>query len=405
VPTPPLPPGYLAPADTPAGIAKDLAQYKLKISDNGKAIRSFNTRIDGYKVPTKQGRAKLARGQGLNPYNKKDVRIEGGTCMPTDWCMGHCYAKTARFVTWAETNWNTMNAHQRRYMQNRLLTKWYRNAPQAELEKEAKRIIHFCRNRKPYFYPVGINNLRWNGGGDFDSGAVKLANTITKLSERDTFTSKQMSIDPLLGELDSGPFRLWGFTRIAKWAKKLTPRRNLFIQISLDPSTPPFGPHGQHLGKLIDAAHKLGDSFVGFAYATEASMAFAQPIPAGFPLGERIDEVRYTLKREGLGIATVFGYHCMGRHTEVGDPMECAATNPRVSGNCQTCRWCMTSVAEKAARGLRTSLDAYLKNGGKMAGLVTERQGKVVHVWPTLTPQEAEASINTAVARGLVPWM
>lgn len=399
-----MPPGFLVPEQTPRNIVKDLDAHKLHISENGKAIRSFNVRIAGYRLPTKRGREKLARGIAIDPKNPKDVRLEGGTCMPTQWCTEHCYAKIARFVTWAETNWDTMNAHQRRYMQNRILTKWYRKASKAELEREAARIVHYCRHRKPYFYPVPVNNLRWNGGGDFDSGSVKLVNTLTRLFERDQFESPQMRLDPLLGKLDSGPFRLWGFTRIAKWAKKLTPRRNLFIQISLDTSTPPFGPHGQHIDKLMEAAHKLGDSFVGFAFATEASIPFAQPLPGGYGLGERIDEIRYMLARRGLRLSTVFGYHCMGSHTEVGDPMECAATNPRVSGGCQTCRWCMTSNREKAAEGVRTPLDSYLQHGGQMTGFSVKRGGKV-HTWPAMTPREAEASIREAVERDLVPWM
>jgi hypothetical protein len=316
--------------------------------------------------------------------------------MPTDWCVEHCYAKIARFVTWAETNWNTMNASQRRYMQNRILSKWFRKASKADLEKEAKRVVRTIRRRKPDYYPTPINNLRWNGGGDFDSGMVKLVNTITRLFERDDFVSPQMRINPLLGELDSGPFRIWGFTRIAKWAKRLTPRRNLCLQISLDPTTPPFGKNGQHLDKLMEAAHKLDKSFVGFAYATEAKRA------------GRIHEIRDYMRPNNLWISTVFGYHCMKSHTHVGDPMECPATNPTVSATCQVCRWCMTSVEEKAARGLRTALDAYLQHGGTPKGLsVKIRKGNKyeTRTWPTMTPAEAQASINEAVQRSLVPWL
>ena len=252
-------------------------------------------------------------------------RVEG-TCHPTQWCKKYCYARHGHFTTWDKSSLDELSRQQSMYMVNSVLFNHYSIASQMEVDLEADSIVGAALR-------AGYNNIRWNGGGDLSPGAVRI-------------------IDSITGRYPN--FRIWGFTRRADLLKSLTPRHNLLMTVSLDPTTPPFGgTEGDHLSDLVVASVLHG-----------GRMAFATEIPNDpfvAQLGDHIDQ----LSGGRAALHTVFGKHKGASHTVVGADKECPSTSKKFDGGCQTCRWCFMTHREKTSEGVETPLEAALHHQGE----------------------------------------
>jgi hypothetical protein len=316
--------------DAPVHIIEDILNKVFYISVNTKTGFSFNIRIAGYR--------------GMFEGEPQHRQIPG-TCVPTKWCMDHCYAKVAHFVTWDRQHWYDLSRQQARYLQNLIVSLMYATAPDEEVDEIADAIYEAVRSkfyrasgeRGTRFADAPIN-LRWNGGGDFNAGTIRIVNRITERHP---------------------DMIIWGFTRRADTAgtesrEGIIARPNMVVNVSLDPTTPasdvPFR-KGFRLEELARAAMDMRGNLV---YATHI---IDDP---------RVMALRETIANEhgdAVGINTVFGYHCGSLHTNIGDPWECSATDPRVYGTCQECRWCMMNHEARAEEGVHTPNQAYFTHG------------------------------------------
>lgn len=317
----------------PLNVIEDIESKIFYLSVNAKTGYSFNIRIANY--------------QGLmNPEANPDeddiapfeesAYLHGlvrGTCAPSDWCMAHCYAKVGHFVSWNEQHWYGLSRQQARYLQNLIVSKAYETATQEELDMVCSDLYSKIRER---FYLVSGErgsrfpedaplNIRWNGGGDFNKGTIRVVNHLTEMFP---------------------DLVVWGFTRRGDTAGDrsgrggLVKRPNLVMNVSVDPSSPWKGDdQGGRKGFSVER-------LLGAARALDANLVYATHVP----LDPRIPRLRQWIEEQGGGLSninTVFGWHCGQVHTEIGDWWECSATNPRLFGGCQECRWCMMSHEER----------------------------------------------------------
>lgn len=322
----------------PDQVLEDVAHKILFLSVNSKTGFSFNVRIAGYHgilgerwwVEQEKGsvdRAIIEEARRMHPAIP-------GTCAPTEWCYAHCYAKTGHYLTWDEEHWYDLSRQQARYLQNLIVTEMLETAPQSEVDQAAdsfyEAVLHEY-NTNPGVFEDAPLNIRWNGGGDFNLGAARI---VTALNARHP------------------DLIVWGFSRKPTTADQLKPHPSLRMNFSLDPTTPPYGRSGFKLDDLVKAACKLRSNMV---YATDIVQ------------DPRVEELRPAIHQlcGGMtGIATVFGYHCGSKHTEIADRQECSATNPRVYGWCQKCRWCAMSHEERLAEDVTTPNQAFFLHGG-----------------------------------------
>jgi len=368
----------------PKEVISDIQNKVMYLSVNFKTGFSFNIRIQKYlgalattfkgkqkkKDPSRSPMAAVAR---LHPEI-------GGTCRPTAWCMKHCYAKVGRFVGWDEQHWYNLSRQQARYLQNLIVSEMYATASSAEISEQAD--LFYEQVREKFFTQKGERskrlpldaplNIRWNGGGDFNKGTIRLVNRMTERHP---------------------DLIVWGFSRKKDTAEKLVPRPNLRLQFSLDPSTPTSRDRGgpNSVEQLAKAASKMNGHL---SYATAEPQdkilaAFRNAISDEFG-----DRVRVT---------TVFGYHCGSLHTEIGDPTECSATNPRVYATCQKCRWCMMTDEERAATprpdgqlGVWTPNQAFFAHGYEPDYVKIEKENAVREErgHPTVVPVTMEEAFS-----------
>jgi hypothetical protein len=308
-------------SNAPEPIQEDIRDKIFYLSANTKTGISFNIRIQGYFGHITPGVAEERR-----------LRTIPGTCRPTQWCTGHCYAKLGHFVTWQEQDWRTLSRQQRRYLQNLIVSQLYTTAPQKEVDAQADAIVDYIRSKMHQFPAGAPPNIRWNGSGDFNPGTSRIINAITKRHP---------------------DFILWGFSRKGTTGERLVRRPNLRILFSTDETTPPFGRAGDNLDTLAEASMKL---WGGFSYATAV------------PYDSRLFVLERALQKQYQGrvrVETVFGYHCGVKHTEIGSAQECAATNPRIFASCQKCRWCMMSRDDKQLEGVDTPAQAFYAHEGE----------------------------------------
>jgi hypothetical protein len=297
--------------DLGAGLRGQFLSKHIYLSKNAKTGISVNSRILPCRVELDGVRFRLE-----------------GTCQPTEWCKKKCYARHGHFVTWNRENHDDLSVQQRRFLLNSLVFNHYDNSSQEAVDQEADHIVGGAVSE-------GYDNVRWNGGGDLSPGAVKIINAITRRHPN---------------------FRVWGFTRRPEMALRLSPRPNLVFTVSLDPTTPPWGPEGAHRDELLMAAYHLGGRM---AYATEQ---------AGDP---KIQEIRDWLQQEAkdsVRLDTVFGYHASQKHTLVGDRQECPSTSKVDTRGCQQCQWCFMPHSQRRSLGITTPLGSVFVLDG--AGLV-----------------------------------
>ena len=282
-----------------------LARNEMLISKNSKTGLSINTRIMPAKV-----------------LDGNVQRVIPMSCRPTKWCKEHCYARSGHFCTWGREDLSTLNDAQMGYLSNAIMLHRLKSAQEDVVAREADRIVSVATRK-------GLNNIRWNGGGDLSRGAVRLINLITERHPK---------------------FIVWGFTKRADLAMKLKPRKNLRLTISLDPTTP---------GIANDV--RSGFDFVEMTRASRhlgGRIAYATHIPNDPVLAKGLLE--QLLRQHGVRLDTVFGFHRGTKHTEVRHLKECPATNPAVKnrGSCQDCRWCFMTLHERKKRKLRSPMDA-----------------------------------------------
>lgn len=262
-----------------------LVSRHIYLSHNSKTGVSINSRIQPARVSY----------AGL-------CRTIPGSCRPTKWCQTGCYARKGHFATWNRDKIKDLSVQQRKYLVNSVLFSHYASAPQEQVDQEADSLVGEALQR-------GYNNIRWNGGGDFSIGAVRLVNSITQRHPN---------------------FVIWGFSKRADMLQKLEPRPNLILTVSLDPTTPLQTGQGDSLSSLVSAAVRHG-----------GRMALATDIPSDpyLPvLTEMISQISGGLAR----LNVVFGYHSGAMHTKIGSRVECPSTSGDSDAGCQKCRWCFT---------------------------------------------------------------
>lgn len=364
----------------PEEVVEDVQNKVMYLSVNYKTGYSFNIRIQPYRgiMGEAWGREEQAeaveRGEQFPPPGYPRSRVmrlhesEAGTCVPTKWCMSHCYAKVGRFVSWNEQHWYNLSRQQARYLQNLIVSHMYERSSDAELTKQADVFYeqvyeawYTRKGRKRAQWPEDSPmNLRLNGCGDYNAGTIRLFN---RVAERHP------------------DLLLWGFTRKRDTADLLVPRDNVRTLVSIDPSTPLRGEGpGYDLSDLMNAAYHLNGDL---AFAADAKEY------------DTIQTYRAEIERvfgPDLAVAVVFGYHCGSLHTTLEDVMECSATNPRMYGWCQVCRWCMMNRAEKLEEGVRTPNQAYWLHGGRPNMKDIDRDNDNIETWneehPDSRPRE-----------------
>jgi hypothetical protein len=347
--------------DAPVHVVDDILNKVFYLSVNSKTGFSFNIRIAGYRG--------FFEGQKQHP-------TVPGTCSPTEWCMAHCYAKTGHFTTWDRQHWYDLSRQQARYLQNLIVSHLYERAPEEEVEEQADLIYEAIRSRfytqrgkRSKSFPEDAPiNLRWNGGGDFNPGTIRIVNAITRRHP---------------------DMVVWGFTRKSTTAglrqgQGLVPSPNLVMNVSLDPTTPhgrSGGKRGFKLQELAEAAARMNGNLVYATHIVE---------------DPRVVEIRDFLheKYGDLNVTTVFGYHCSALHTTIGDPWECSATNKRVYASCQECRWCMMSHAQRAAEGVSTPNQAYFSHGYEPDYEEIDKENEAIERWNKRHPDELRPLIE-----------
>jgi hypothetical protein len=342
--------------DAPVHVIDDILNKVFYLSVNTKTGYSFNIRIAGYR--------------GVMEGDPQHRQIPG-TCVPTQWCMDHCYAKTAHFVTWDKQHWKDLSRQQARYLQNLIVSQMYAASPQEEIDAQADAIYEAVREkfytvrgaRKGAFPEDTPINLRWNGGGDFNLGTIRIVNAITERHP---------------------DMIVWGFTRRADTAGTdarpgIVPRPNAVVNVSLDPSTP-----------ASDVSFKKGfrlEELVGAARQMDSNLVYATHIIDDPRLNSLRDVIRQELGGD-VGIATVFGYHCGSLHTTIRDYWECSATDPRVYGGCQECRWCMMSREIRDAENVFSPNQAFFEHGGEPDIDRIEEENDKIEAWNERHPEE-----------------
>lgn len=348
--------------DAPVHVIDDILNKVFYISVNTKTGFSFNVRIAGY----------LGVVEG-----ERQHRQISGTCVPTQWCMDHCYAKTAHFVTWDKQHWYDLSRQQARYLQNLIVSLMYAASPQEEVDEIADMIYDAVRAkfykssgaRTEAFPEDAPINLRWNGGGDFNAGTIRIVNAITERHP---------------------DMIVWGFTRRADTAGTdnrpgIIARPNTMVNVSLDPTTPgadvPYK-KGFRLEELVGAARTMRGALV---YATH------------LPNDPRVEVLREVIRAElggDVGISTVFGYHCGSLHTTIQDHWECSATNPRVYGGCQECRFCMMSYEAREEEGVYSPNQSFFEHGGLPDVDRIEEENDKIEEWNQNHPDDFRSYIE-----------
>jgi len=243
------------------------------------------------------------------------------SCHPTQWCTKHCYARHGHFATWDKDEIDDLSNQQTKYLVNSILFNHYANAPQTEVDREADSLVGRAMQ-------LGFNNVRWNGGGDLSRGAVRLINSVAARYPN---------------------FRIWGFSRRSDLLNELVPSPNVLFTVSLDPTTPPLGGlHGDSLFDLVKAAISHG-----------GRMAYATEVPNDSLIPE-LDAYIKDLSKGAARLDTIFGEHMGPRHTVVGHPRECPATQGKNDVGCQSCQWCFMSESQRRAKNVTTPREAFL---------------------------------------------